>query len=318
MLHARGERHARKRPLEPPVLGRRRAVAHDLDLPRVRTAEPGIVGESEIADPERVEPHELRRHRVDRHLVRARENHVLDVRHHAPRPRPVAREGAVHHGEHAPVDRLLDAQQIHERLVDDRVRPVPVLVEQAAEGVLHRPGRGGEDVRLDRRQVHDVRPQKAPRDREALGVDVVQHEELLRQIAHRLADVHPRLARLVDVHVAQPVRLDHPPLLVLALAEPGVDHHRPVVARVDPRPVVAVGEHGSNDAVELPRGRRARRKEEVPGDVDLERRVRLARHDRLVAGQVHELVVVGQHRLGRRPQHGDARAASRHGLAPNR
>ena len=52
------------------------------------------------------------------------------------------------------------------------------------------------------------------------------------QIPDRVADVDPLLG-LVDVDVAQPVRLDDVDLLVLALPEVRVDDDRPVVAGVD-------------------------------------------------------------------------------------
>jgi hypothetical protein len=41
-----------------------------------------------------------------------------------------SRSRAVHHGEDARVDLLLDRQQIDERAVDPRVRVVPVIVEE--------------------------------------------------------------------------------------------------------------------------------------------------------------------------------------------
>ena len=160
--------------------------------------------------------------------------HVLDVRHHAARARAVAGKRAVHHREDAAMDLLLDHQQVDERLVDDRMRPVAVLVQQAAERVLHRPGRRREDVRLHGRQVDDVLADEALRDHEALRVDLVEAHELLRQVADRLADVDPLLG-LVEVDVAQAVRLDDVDLLVLALAEMRVDDDRAVVARVHQR-----------------------------------------------------------------------------------
>ena len=162
----------------------------------------------------------------------AREDHVLRVRDHAARPGAVAGERAVHHREHAAVDLLLDHQQVHERLVDDRVRPVPVLVQQPAERVLHRAGRRREDVRLHGRQVDDVLADEPPRDHEPVRVDLVQAEELLREVADRVPDRDPLLA-LVEVDVAQAVRLDDVELLVLALAEVRVDDDGAVVARVD-------------------------------------------------------------------------------------
>ena len=63
--------------------------------------------------------------------------------------------------------------------------------------------------------------------------------ELLREIADRVTDIDP-LFGLVDVNVAQPVRLDDVDLLVLALAEVGVDHDGAVVTRMNQARIVAV------------------------------------------------------------------------------
>ena len=73
--------------------------------------------------------------------------------------------------------------------------------------------------------------------------------------------------------------------------------------------IVAVALHRPDHAVELPRDRRAAREEEVPADVDLERRVGVLGHHVLVAGQVHQLVIVPQHRPRGRPENGNSRAA---------
>ena len=78
------------------------------------------------------------------------------MRQHGARAGAVAGEGAVHDGEDAGMDFLLDRQQVDQRLVDDGVGPVAAGVEQAAEGVLHGAGGGGEDVGLEGRQVDDV------------------------------------------------------------------------------------------------------------------------------------------------------------------
>ena len=118
---------------------------------------------------ERIEAHQPRRHRVDGHLIGARQDHVLHVRDHAARPGTVAGKGPVHHREDAAVNLLLDHQQIDERLVDHRMRPVAPLVQQPAKRVLHRPGRRREDVRLHRRQVDDVLADEAARDHEAVA-----------------------------------------------------------------------------------------------------------------------------------------------------
>ena len=291
VLHPRGERHLLERPDEVPVLGPRRRVADDLDVARIAAAEPEVVRHPDELDRQRIEAHELGRDGVDRDLVGARQDHVLGVRDHAARARPVAGERPVHHREHAAVNLLLDHQQVHERLVDHRMRPVPVLVQQPAERVLHRPRRRREDVGLHRRQVDDVLPDEALRNHEALRVDLVEAGELLRQIADRVADVDPLLG-FVDVDVPQPVRVDDVDLLVLALAEVRVDDDRAVVAGVNQRRIVPVLLQRADDAVELPGRRRAPGKEEVPGDVDLERGVGVLRDDVLVAREVHHRVVV--------------------------
>ncbi len=168
VLHARRERHLAKRPREMPVLRAGLRVADDLDVARVAAAEAEVVRQADVLDRERIHPHQLCRHRVDRNLIIAREDHVLHVRHHAAGTRSVAGERTVHHGEDPAVDRLLDHQQVDQRLVDHRVRPMPVLVEQAAEGVLHGAGGRGEDVGLHRRQMDDVLTDEAARNREPL------------------------------------------------------------------------------------------------------------------------------------------------------
>ncbi len=198
--------------------------------------------------------------------------------------------------------------------MDDRVGPVAVLVEEAAERVLHRAGGGGEDVGLDRGEVDDVLADEAPRDAEALGVDLVQAEELLGEVAHRLGDGDPGLA-LVEVDVAQAVRLDDVDLLVLALAQVGVDDHGAVVAGVDQVVLVAVRLHRADDALELPRRGRGRRVEEVPGDVDLEPGVGALVDHLLVVGEVHHPVVVLEDRGRAGADDGDF--GTRHGPDPS-
>jgi hypothetical protein len=125
----------------------------------------------------RIEPHQLGADRVDGHLVSRCEHHVLDVGHHAARPRPITGKSPVHHREDALVNPLLNHQQIDQRLVDDFVRPVTLLVQQSPEGVLHRPGHGGEHVRLHRGQVDDVLAGKALGNLEPLGINLIEHQQ---------------------------------------------------------------------------------------------------------------------------------------------
>jgi hypothetical protein len=151
------------------------------------------------------------------------------------------------------VDLFLDHQQVDERLVDDRMRPVPLLVEQAAKRVLHRARRRREHVRLHRRQMQDVLADEALRDHEPVRVDVVQAEELVGEVADGVADVDPRLVALVEVDVAQAVRLHHRQLLVFGFTKVSVDDDGAVVAGVNQLRLVAVRLHRLNHAVELPR-----------------------------------------------------------------
>ena len=90
----------------------------------------------------------------------------------------VAGGGAVHHGEDAGVDLLLDRQQVHQGFVDPGVGVVAVFAQQPAEGVFHRPGGGGVHVGLDRGQVDDVLADEVIGDADAFGVDVVQGQHL--------------------------------------------------------------------------------------------------------------------------------------------
>ena len=308
VLHARREGHLLERARELPVLLRRILIADDLDVPRIAAAEAEIVRHPDVLDRHRIHAHQLRGDRVDRHLVGAGEHDVLDVRHHAARPRAIAGEGAVHDREHAAMDLLLDHQQIDERLVDHRMRPVPLLVEQAAERVLHRAGGGREHVRLHRRQVQDVLADEPLRDHEPVGVDVVQAEELVREIADRVADVDPRLVAFIEMDVAQAVRLHDRQLLVFGFAEVRVDDDGAVVAGVDQLRLVAVLLHRLDHAVELPRRGRRAGKEEMPRDVDLQRGIRVLGQDVLIAGQVHHGVRVRADRRRRRFQQCDLRS----------
>ena len=288
-----------------PVLVGGVEIADDLDVTRVATPQPEVVRQADELDGQRVHAHQLGGHRVDGDLVGAGENHVLGVRHHAARARAIAREGAVHHGEDPAMNLLLDHQQVHERLVDDRMRPVPLLVEQPAERILHGAGGGREDVGLHGGQVDDVLADEAARNHEPVGIDLIEAEELLREIADRVLDVDPGLVALVEMDVLQAMRLDHVELLVLAFAEMGVDDHGAVVAGVDQVLAVAVGGHRPDHAVELPRRGRAAGEEEMPGDVDLERRLHVLGQHVLIAREVHQPVVIAEDRARRGAKDGN-------------
>ena len=200
---------------------------------------------------------------------------------------------------------LLNHQQIHERFVDHRVGPVPLFVEQPAKCVFHGARGRGEHVRLDRGQVNDVLADESPGYHEPVRIDPVQAQKIVRKAANRIADVDPLHARLVQVDVAQAVRLDDVHLLVLALAHPGIDHDRAVVAAVNAFGRIPVALHGPDHAVKLPgRGGTAREKE-MPAYVDLEGGIFVLGQDVLVTGKVHEAVRVAQNGGRRGFQNGD-------------
>jgi hypothetical protein len=305
VLHPGGERHLLEGADEVPVLRARLEVSDDLDLAGIPAPQAKVVRHPDELDRHRVEAHQLCRHRVDGDLVGARQDDVLRVRHHAAGPRAVSRERPVHHREHTAVNLLLDHQQVDERLVDHRMRPVPVFVQQPAEGVLHRTRRRREDMRLHRGQVNDVLADEALRDHEALRVHLVEARELLRQVAHCLPDVDPLLG-LVDMDVPDSVGVHDVDLLVLALSQVRVDHHRAVMAGVDQRGIVPVLLHRADHPLELPRRRGGRGEEKVPRDVHLERGVGVLRDNVLVSGEVHQGVVVPQDGARTGAKNGDA------------
>ena len=175
-----------------------------------------------------------------------------------------------------------------------------MLVEQPSEGVLHRTGHRRENVCLDGGQVDYVLTDEPLGDAEAVWVDVAQNQELVDKIPHGLVDRDPFLAGVVKVDVAQGVSLDHGELLVLALTEPGVDHDGPVVTCVNQVGVISVTFHRTDDTLQLPGSRRAAREKEMPTDVHLESRVGVLGNDVPVTGQVHQSVVVFEHRFGSR------------------
>ena len=105
----------------------------------------------------------------------ATQAHILDAIFNNLRPGTgtVASERAVHNSEYAAVDFLLYGQQVHQRLVNHRVGPVPFPVEQASKGVLHRPGHCSENMSFHRGEVDDVSPGKGLGNLNSFGEYVV-------------------------------------------------------------------------------------------------------------------------------------------------
>ena len=111
-------------------------VANQLDLAGVGHAEAPLVGHPEVRDPERVVAHQARRDRVDRHGVGRGEDQVALAWKHGAGPRAVPHHGAVHDGEHGRVELPLHVEQIDQDLMDELVRVVAHLLQEATERVL--------------------------------------------------------------------------------------------------------------------------------------------------------------------------------------
>jgi hypothetical protein len=114
------------------------------------------------------------RHGIDGHLVGRRQDKILLLHPHGPRARTVAGKGAIHHGEKAGMNLLLDCQKVDHCLVDNGVRPMAPFRQQPAERVLHRAGDGGEDMGLDRGQVDDIPVEKQAWHLDSIRVDLVK------------------------------------------------------------------------------------------------------------------------------------------------
>ena len=93
---------------------------------------------------------------------------------HGARAGAVSGKRSVRDREDAGVYFLLDIQQIHQRFVYYRMRPVAFVVQQAAESVLHRAGYGRENVSLDRRQMQDVLSKESLWNLESVRVDLIK------------------------------------------------------------------------------------------------------------------------------------------------
>jgi len=298
VLHAAGEGHLLEGADEMPVLAAHLLVADDLDLGRVAAAQPLFVGQADELDRHRVQAHELGGHGVDGHLVVRGQEDVLDIGNHAARAGAIAGEGAIHDRKDAAVDVLLDQQQVHQRLVDDRVRPVTTFVEQAAKGVFHRARGSREDMRLHRGQVNDVLADEPFGNVESTRIDIVEHQELVGQISDRVAHIDPLFA-FVQVNVAQVVGFHDVDLLVLTFAHVRINHHGAIVTGVHQVGIVSILLHRADHAFKLPGGGGAAGIEEMPGDVDLQRRIGILRNHILVASQIHQPMIVGQDGGGR-------------------
>ena len=272
---------------EVPILGHHPVpvFAHDFDPVGIAHAQPHLVGDADEGNRERVEALHLGGHGVNRHLVGGGQDDVLLVAAHGAGAGAIAGEGAVHHGEQPRVDILLNHQQVHQRFVNDGVRPVPFPTQQPTEGVLHCASDGGENVRLDCRQLDNVAPDEKLGDIYSLRVDLVQYQERLFRLV-----AHPVVLWLEEVDIAQAVFFDDVLVLVVPLAHVGV-HDDGVVVAGD-QVLVASGLQRPDHSFQLPGGGRAGRVPGLPGDVDLEDGLSVLGQGLPQARQFHQAGVV--------------------------
>ena len=140
---------------------------------------------------------------------------------------------------------LLDGQQVDQRLVNDRVGPVALTVQQAAKGVLHGAGHGGKDVGFHGGQVHDVLAGENLRYLDALRVNIVQHQHFSPGLV-----THPGLGGRVQVDGTQVVLVLDGLVAVVDFPLEGVDDDGAIVSGNEVG--VAHVVQGADDALQLP------------------------------------------------------------------
>ena len=199
------------------------------------------------ADAERIEPLQLGRDRVDRHLVSGGQQDVFLVPAHGAWAGAVAGKCSVHHSEDARVNLLLDSQQINQSVVDHGVRPMAVAVQQATESVLHRAGDCCENMSLNRWQVDDVLSHQGFGDEDAFRVDLVQHQE-----GSFGAIFHPLEVLVIQVEAGYPILIGDKLMFVVAFCVSCV-HHYGVIVNAN-QIVVSCVLQGAQDAFDLPGG----------------------------------------------------------------
>ena len=182
---------------------------------------------------------------------------------HTARARAIACKGAVHHCEDTAVDFLLDHEEIDEGFVNDRMRPVTALVEQAAKGIFHGACGGGKDVGFDGGKMDDVFTEKAFGNVKAFGIDFVQAEKFFGEIADCVAYVDPFFA-FVEMYIFQAVRVNDGEVFVFFFAQMRVNDHGSVVAAVNEVGIVTIAFHGADNTIELPRRCGTSGKKKVP------------------------------------------------------
>ena len=158
------------------------------------------------------------------------------------------------------MDLVLDVQQVHQGLMDDRVRPVAPVAEQPAECVFHRPGRRCKYVRLHGWQLDDVRSREDLGDVEAVFVYVVEHQHLRRGFVW-----NPFHWRDIEHHVFETESVFDHPVFVLFTSLIGIHHHSAIVG--GSQLVEAVGLQFFRYSVDLPGCRRTGGVVVLPGNI---------------------------------------------------
>ncbi len=150
------------------------------------------------------------------------------------------------------MDILLDRQQVHQGIVDDGMRPVAVAVQQATKGVFHGAGDGGENVGFYSGQVDHIHPHQSFGDKNALGIDFIQHQERLFGLVF-----DPLEILVVKVQAGHVVLVGDELVFVIDFGIGGIHNHRIVVHAYQ------IGITGmlqrADDAFNLPGGGRAGR-----------------------------------------------------------
>ena len=276
-------------------------VADDLDLTRIAGAKAVLVREADVVERHRIETHHLRRHRVDRDLIGGRQHHVLHHRIHRPRTGSVACGRAVHDREQSRVNFLLDGEQVHQCFVDPGVRVMAACVQQTAEGILHRPGRGRVDVALGRRQMDDVLAEEKVGNVDAFREDAIEDAHpRLRLVAH------PRHVLVLEVVADRdlvPLEDRHVVVQVFALERVGDDG---LVLDADLIGVAAPRER-LNGAFELPRRGVRAGKRKVPRDVVLQNRRLAGRERARDAAELYDAIDIREDVVRRDPEDSDCR-----------
>ena len=153
---------------------------------------------------------------------------------------------------------------------------------------------------LHRGQVEHARSHEHLGDFDPLRKDLVELEERALEAVDGPLDLGEG-----DEREPVPLKDGHPAVGHGAL--PRVRDDRLVLDRVQSLPLVPVLEKRPDDALELPGLGRAGREVLGPGQVQLEEELTVPREDPVVFPEPHEAAVVGHHRVGTRPEDGDAR-----------